>query len=51
MNTRPLGFVGIAVSKDQRDLACRPEDKRWHVANDSAGIADSSSNSASRSPH
>lgn len=40
MNKRPLGFVGIAVSKDQRDLACRPEDKRWHVANDSAGIAD-----------
>lgn len=40
MNKRPLGFVGIAVSKDQRDLAYRPEDKRWHVANDSAGIAD-----------
>jgi transposase len=40
MNKRPLGFVGIAVSTDQRDLACRPEDNRWHVANDSAGIAD-----------
>jgi transposase len=40
MNKRPLGFVGIAVSTDQRDLAYRPEDNRWHVANDSAGIAD-----------
>jgi transposase len=40
MKKRPLCFVGIDVSKDQLDLACRPEDKRWHVANDSAGIAD-----------
>ncbi len=40
MKKRPLCFVGIDVSKDQLDIACRPEDRRWHVANDSAGIAD-----------
>jgi transposase len=40
MKKRPLCFVGIDVSKDQLDIACRLEDRRWHVANDSAGIAD-----------
>jgi transposase len=31
--------VGIDVSNDQLDIACRPEHTRWRVANDSAGIA------------
>ena len=40
MQKRPRCFVGIEVSTDQRDIACRLEDRRWHVANDSAGLAD-----------
>jgi transposase len=39
MKKRPSRFVGIDVSKDYLDLACRPEHTRWRVANDSAGIA------------
>jgi transposase len=39
MKKRPSRFVGIDVSKDSLDLACRPEDTRWRVANDHAGIA------------
>jgi transposase len=39
MNKRPVQFVGIDVSKEPLDLACRPEPTRWRVANDSAGIA------------
>jgi transposase len=39
MKKRPPCFVGIDVSKDQLDIACRPEHRRWRVANDSAGIA------------
>ena len=39
MKKRPARFVGIDVSKDQLDIACRPEPTRWRVANDSAGIA------------
>jgi transposase len=39
MKIRPQRFVGIDVSKDQLDIACRPEPTRWRVANDSAGIA------------
>jgi hypothetical protein len=39
MKKRPARFVGIDVSKDHLDLACRPEDTRWRVANDNAGIA------------
>jgi transposase len=39
MKKRPLRFVGIDVSEDQLDIACRPEHIRWRVANDSAGIA------------
>ena len=31
--------MGIDVSKDQLDLACRPEPTRWRVANDTTGIA------------
>jgi transposase len=31
--------VGIDVSNDQLDLACRPEPTRWRVANDTTGIA------------
>jgi transposase len=40
MQKRPRRFVGIDVSKDQLDIACRPEPTRWRVANDSAGIAE-----------
>jgi transposase len=40
MNKRSPCFVGIDVSKDQLDIACRPEPKRWRMANDSAGIVD-----------
>jgi transposase len=39
MKKRPSRFVGIDVSKDQLDVACRPEPTRWRVANDSAGVA------------
>jgi transposase len=39
MKKRPARVVGIEVSKDHLDLACRPEHTRWRVANDSAGIA------------
>jgi transposase len=41
MKKRPPCFVGIDVSKDQLDIACRPEHTRWRVANDSTGIAES----------
>jgi transposase len=40
MKKRPSRVVGIDVSKDHLDLACRPEPTRWRVANDSAGIAE-----------
>jgi transposase len=40
MNKRSPCFVGIDVSKDQLDIACRPEPKRWRMANNSAGIVD-----------
>jgi transposase len=40
MKKQPARFVGIDVSKDQLDIACRPEDTRWRVANDSSGIAE-----------
>jgi transposase len=40
MKKRPPRFIGIDVSKDQLDIACRPEHTRWRAANDSAGIAD-----------
>lgn len=39
MKPRAPCFVGIDVAKDHLDLACRPEDTRWRVANDGAGIA------------
>jgi transposase len=39
MKKRPPCFVGIDVSKDHLDIACRPGPTRWRVANDSAGIA------------
>ena len=39
MKTRPSRVVGIDVSKDQLDLACRPEPTRWRVANATPGIA------------
>src|SRR4030095_1003346 len=39
MKKQPVRFVGIDVSKDYLDLACRPENTRWRVANDTAGIA------------
>jgi hypothetical protein len=32
--------VGFDVSKDQRDIACRPEHMRSSVAIDSAGVAE-----------
>jgi hypothetical protein len=38
MKKRPARFVGIDVSKEHLDIACRPEHTRWRVANDSAGI-------------
>jgi transposase len=40
MKKRPPCFVGIDVSKDHLDIACRPEPTRWRVAHDSAGIAE-----------
>jgi transposase len=39
MKKRPTRFVGIDVSKDYLDIACRPAPTRWRVANDSTGIA------------
>ena len=39
MKKRPARWVGSDVSKDHLDLACRPEDTRWRVANDNAGLA------------
>jgi transposase len=39
MKKRLPCFIGIDVSKDQLDIACRPVPTRWQVANDSAGIA------------
>jgi transposase len=39
MKKRPARFVGIAVSKDQLDLAYRPAPTRWRVANDTPGLA------------
>jgi transposase len=39
MKKRPARFVGSDVSKDHLDLACRPEDTRWRVAHDNAGLA------------
>ena len=39
MKKRPARFVGIDVSKEHLDIACRPEHTCWRVANDSAGIA------------
>ena len=38
MQKRPARVVGIDVSKEHLDSACRPESTRWRVANDSAGI-------------
>jgi transposase len=35
----PQCFVGIDVAKAQLDIALRPTDERWPVANDDAGIA------------
>ena len=40
MKKRLPCVVGIDVSKDQLNIACRPEPTRWRVADDSAGIAD-----------
>jgi hypothetical protein len=40
MKKRPPRVVGIEVSTDHLDLACRPEPTRWRVAHDSAGIAE-----------
>jgi transposase len=39
MKKRPPCVVGIDVSKDHLDLACRPDPTRWRVAHDSAGMA------------
>jgi transposase len=39
MKKRPPCYVGIDVSKDHLDIACRPEPTRWRVAHDSAGMA------------
>jgi hypothetical protein len=39
MKNIPPRVVGIDVSTDQLDLACRPAHTGWSVANDSAGIA------------
>jgi transposase len=39
MKKRPARFVGIDVSKEHLDIACRPDPRRWQVPNDSAGIA------------
>jgi transposase len=39
MQQRPTRFVGLDVSQESLDLACRPGPTRWQVRNDSAGIA------------
>jgi transposase len=39
MKRRPARFVGIDVSKDQLNLAYRPEPTCWRVAHANAGIA------------
>jgi transposase len=39
MKPRAPCFVGMDISKDHLDIACRPAHTRWQVANDSAGIA------------
>jgi transposase len=39
MKKRPSRYVGLDVSKDDLDRACRPEGTRWRVANDNTGIA------------
>jgi transposase len=39
MKKRPARFVGMDVSQEHLDLACRPEPTRWRVANASAGIS------------
>jgi transposase len=36
----PPCFVGIDVSKDRLDIACRPGHRRWSIANDPLGIAE-----------
>ena len=33
-------FVGIDVSKGRLDITCRPEGRRWSLANDPAGITE-----------
>lgn len=40
MKKRPPGSVGLDVSKDHLDIACRPAPTRWRVAHDSAGMAE-----------
>jgi transposase len=40
MKKRPPRFIGIDGSKDQLEIACRPERTRWRVAHDSTGIAE-----------
>jgi transposase len=40
MKKHPARFVGLDVSQDRLDLACRPADTRGRVANDSSGIAE-----------
>jgi len=39
MKKRSARLVGLDVSKEHLDIACRPEPTRWRVAHDSAGIA------------
>jgi transposase len=50
MKKRPRRFVGIDVSKEHLDIACRPEPTRWRVAHDSAGIAQGMAQLCQRKP-
>jgi transposase len=50
MKKRPPCVVGIDVSTDHLDIACRPEPTRWRVAHDRAGMAECRAQLRQRKP-